>query len=786
MRVGNIHLLSYLGQREGRIIFFVREQLPDPCISMEKIAGAVFCSGTESGGRNGSPSGGIPAIEGQWTSLDFWTEHFGELKNFSGARCAVFISPLSSIPSIAERKLKGLGIEEIIYSDGGEWFHLGLESSGKTGRLAPLLQKAGACLRSVRLFIPKLILKAFSEDLRSSGTAVFSRDNGRCFLVQLPKFAESGDRSGDNRSRLAFFEEQTLLLPHQLHEIIRKIGSGAYAHWEHELYFSTTDNSDPNCNLRRYRLINVSGKLAWIRFFLWIFPKAKLLPKFQDDDDYDPSFDSFPAAPAAEIGIWDKKGVRITGTRLKIEREVRRIADEDPPRGIQLTTGRTAGISMFIGSLAAGGSERQLSYLVRGLAARGAKVKVLSKKITDPSSMHYFPVLEQAGVEHSYYDSVHPDFNVADQIRAGDLRIIELMEFIPPEFSREVFAAYSQIIVDRPRIVHCWLDSTNIIGGIAALLAGVDKIILSTRSFNPSMTPHLCFDWFKPWYRILARSRRVSFIANSSAGAQSYADWLKIPRQRFQVIYNGLDYEIFSPVSPDDVARFRHSLGIEGKKVVLGVLRLSAEKCPLLLVEAVAQLVRDNPDVVGLHVGEGVMQREMEEAVARFGLQNKLLLLGRRQDIPLIMSASDLLMLTSYVEGFPNVLMEAQSLGCPVISTRVGGAPEVVVEGKTGFLAQRNDPQDLAAKAAMILSDDALRSEMSRNGRSWVFENFSVEKMIDRTAAFYGQAGGGLTGRPIFDPQLRAAGEEDSAADRKVANGIGRVSYGTEEPNTNQ
>jgi glycosyltransferase involved in cell wall biosynthesis len=112
---------------------------------------------------------------------------------------------------------------------------------------------------------------------------------------------------------------------------------------------------------------------------------------------------------------------------------------------------------------------------------------------------------------------------------------------------------------------------------------------------------------------------------------------------------------------------------------------------------------------------------------------------GHRTDVPEILQALDIFVLPSNWEGLPNAVLEAMAAGLPVVATRVGGVPEVVVEGQTGILVPPRDPNALADALLTLLRDPNLRRRMGQAGRQRVQEYFSVDQMVSKTETLYEQ-----------------------------------------------
>ena len=399
-----------------------------------------------------------------------------------------------------------------------------------------------------------------------------------------------------------------------------------------------------------------------------------------------------------------------------------------------------------IGSLGPGGAERQLCNVAVESARRGWNVKVLTTSDLVGANAHYLPLLEQGGVIARRAGSAfHPTLRET-VLRASEhlLQLPELPAFLLPhalDFSVELLA-------DPPDIVHAWLDLTNIWAGVAAMLTGVPVIVLSLRNMSPPRFPYLYQNWFKPWYSLLAASPHVSFINNSTAGAQDYAEWMGLPRERIRVITNGVDFESVQVPAPEAVAAMRNELAPGGGRLLLGVFRLSAEKQPMVFFEVARRALTDFDDLSVVVVGSGPLRDELESAIAAHGLGARFRVLAHRRDIHTVIAASDLLLMTSRYEGTPNVVLEAQRLGHPVVGTRAGGTSEAIDDHRTGRLLAVDDVDGLADAVHELLANDELRARMGSAGPDFVAARFGLQRMIDETLAFYDEHAGDFTATP--------------------------------------
>lgn len=397
---------------------------------------------------------------------------------------------------------------------------------------------------------------------------------------------------------------------------------------------------------------------------------------------------------------------------------------------------RALRISHLIGGLGPGGAERQLCYLLRGLAQRGFyRQTLVSFYPLTGANGHYAPLLDGVDIDRR----VMPHPFACDQ---------EPFDRIPARLRYGVYAAYRWFKEHPADIVHAWMDYSAIIGGVGALLAGVPRIVLSSRNLCPLRFPYIYAYWYRPWYELLAKSPRVHFLNNSTAGAADYADWLGFSASRFTVIRNAVDANAYQTASREAVDAFRAELGLSpGAPLVAGIFRLSDEKRPLLFVEVLKRLLAEVPGARVVHTGMGPREDVFRQALDKAGLSGRVTLLGRREDIPTLLGATTALLLTSRFEGTPNVLLEAQLCGCPVVTTRAGGAPDCLLPGRTGFLHESDDVQGMADSLALLCRDAPQRQAMGRQAARFVREHFSIERVMDQHIEFYAKvANSGASG----------------------------------------
>jgi glycosyltransferase involved in cell wall biosynthesis len=165
--------------------------------------------------------------------------------------------------------------------------------------------------------------------------------------------------------------------------------------------------------------------------------------------------------------------------------------------------------------------------------------------------------------------------------------------------------------------------------------------------------------------------------------------------------------------------------------------RLSPEKGHQLLVEAVPFVLERFPSVGFVIAGDGPLESALRGQIASRGLVDRVVLLGFRDDFDKVLPALDVMVLPSYTEGLPNVVLEAMAAGVPVVASAVGGTPELVQEGQTGLLCPPGDVQTLVKKLVSVLSSKETRDKLANAGRRLVNEEFSFEDQAQKYLAFF-------------------------------------------------
>jgi glycosyltransferase involved in cell wall biosynthesis len=207
---------------------------------------------------------------------------------------------------------------------------------------------------------------------------------------------------------------------------------------------------------------------------------------------------------------------------------------------------------------------------------------------------------------------------------------------------------------------------------------------------------------------------------------------------KIKVIRNGLFCTEDGEFAAQHAAALRAHYGISRDALVVGgMFRFYPEKQPLIWLEAAGRVAEMQPNIHFMLFGDGLMRAAMIEKVRMLGLENRFHFCGVVSPATYALSACNLVLLTSVGEGTPNVLLEAQSLGLPVVTTDAGGAPEAVLDGVTGYVMRKGGPEEIADAVLRILQDPEFCTAVRRHGPVFIEERYGMDRMIEETLRLY-------------------------------------------------
>ncbi len=297
----------------------------------------------------------------------------------------------------------------------------------------------------------------------------------------------------------------------------------------------------------------------------------------------------------------------------------------------------------------------------------------------------------------------------------------------------------------RVQVVHTHNNLPLIYGAPAGKLAGA--IVVHSKHGEHLATGR------RLWLRRLAATAADAYVAVSPTTAAVAREHRECPEAKLTVIANGTDLSRF-PAPAEAAAAARASIGVGPEARLIGTVgRMVPEKNHALFLRALAPLL--GPSLKLVLVGDGQLRSELEAQRSALANQEHVIFSGMRRDVPDLLAAFDVFVLSSATEGLPVVLLEAMASKLPVVSTAVGGIPDVVPEG-AGVLVPPHDEAALRGAVEALLDDAARARAMGERARAEALETMSVERMAEAYAALYGRVlrrrKGGAAARASVSP----------------------------------
>jgi glycosyltransferase involved in cell wall biosynthesis len=363
---------------------------------------------------------------------------------------------------------------------------------------------------------------------------------------------------------------------------------------------------------------------------------------------------------------------------------------------------------MFVSTaLTYGGAEQQVVYLATGMRRRGWDVTVVS--MTTPEA--HVENLRAAGVEVVSLD-----------MRPG----------LPDP--RAALALRRHFRVTRPMVVHSHMVHANLLARVARI--GTSVPVLVSTAHNIKEGPR----WREIAYRLTDPLTDLTTNVSRAAVAR-YIDVGVAPARKMRYVPNGIDLGRFSS-APGDRERVRAELEVGERPLLLSVGRFEPAKDHAGLLRAFDALRRKLPEALLLLVGKGDLLPEVQRQADALGLADSVRFLGTRDDMPALMNASDVFVMSSVWEGLPLVLLEASSVGLPIVATDVGGNAEIVGHEESGLIVPAGDPGALSAALERVLGapiDE--RRRMGALGRLRIEAEYDIERTLDAWEAIYAELG---------------------------------------------
>jgi len=271
----------------------------------------------------------------------------------------------------------------------------------------------------------------------------------------------------------------------------------------------------------------------------------------------------------------------------------------------------------------------------------------------------------------------------------------------------------------RPDVLLCHGYKANLLGRVAARRQHIPVVAVS-RGWTRENWKVRVYEALDRWHL-----RHMDRVVAVSAAQAAKVRACGVPSERVLVIHNAIDPERFAGPDPTYRAKLLRYFRRPRTRIVGAAGRFSPEKGFDVLVAAAAKVVSEDDTVGFLLFGEGPCKASLVKQIHAAGLSRSFVLSGFRADLDRFFPFLDLLVLPSYTEGLPNVVLEAFAARVPVVATAVGGTPEVVSDGVNGFLVPPGDADVLAGRILAALADEDRRLEMGLRGHKRICEDFT-------------------------------------------------------------
>jgi glycosyltransferase involved in cell wall biosynthesis len=327
--------------------------------------------------------------------------------------------------------------------------------------------------------------------------------------------------------------------------------------------------------------------------------------------------------------------------------------------------------------------------------------------------------------------SMLPPGAYVDELEAAGICVYDLRMRRKVPDPRAVLRLASIVRRERPLVVHAHMIHANLLARITRLFVETPVLVCTAHSINEGgLLREIAYRLTDPLADLTTQV--------SEAGRQRYIQVGAAPPHKIVSIPNGIDTSRFQP-NPTVRQAVREQLGCAPEAFVwLTVGRLEPVKNHRELIQAFCEVVSEYPHARLLIAGQGPLHPVLEQQIAASGLGTHVRLLGIRRDIPELLNAADAFVLPSLWEGMSNALLEAAAAALPMVATNIGGNPEIVLDGVSGFLVPPSEPASLKVAMGRLMGiPKEQRLGMGLAGRAHVVQNFDLERVVDRWEALY-------------------------------------------------
>lgn len=385
----------------------------------------------------------------------------------------------------------------------------------------------------------------------------------------------------------------------------------------------------------------------------------------------------------------------------------------------------------ILNRLAVGGPVLNATYLTRYLAPDFETLLVVGEKEDHEQSAEY--LASQLGISYITIPGMGRSINPA-----GD--------YLAYQKLKKLIKTY------KPDIVHTHAAKPGALGRLAASAAKVPAIVHTFHGhvfhsyFNRAKTR-----FFINTERYLGRKSHAIIAISEQQKRELVHDFRIAPEEKFRVVPLGFDLDRFQQSREEKRHRFRTEFSVDDDTIAIGIVgRLVPIKNHYLFLKAFNHVLKNaGKKVKGFIIGDGETRQDLENVAREVGISyttekdpdhsQPLVFTSWRSDVDVINAGLDIVCLTSFNEGTPVSLIEAQAANKPVVSTRVGGIADIVVEGETALLSDIQDSETFSDNLLRLVQDDELRERMGISSHHHIMDRYSYQRLMNNMSELYYQ-----------------------------------------------
>lgn len=371
----------------------------------------------------------------------------------------------------------------------------------------------------------------------------------------------------------------------------------------------------------------------------------------------------------------------------------------------------------------------RIAFVLPALRMGGAEqvVRLLAKEM-----MSRHEVMVVAAFDGGPMQSVFEEDGIPLVVRKASRRITNPVTWML-SLAESVVQLKDIFVSFAPDIINLHLMGPEIDVLLASRMAGTHNVVVTIHNTYPLFSSKRLLD------RIKCLRLRISYAVFRAviAVSEEVRDWAVchkiIHAEDVFVVRNGIDLTTIVDCGHGASLRNRHGIPAESF-VFINVASLTPKKGHTILLEAIAQLPNDaRAGCLFLLVGDGPEQKRLKEQASALGIQQRVLFLGVRHDVPELLASSDVFVIASHYEGISLALLEAMATGLPIVSSLVAGSTLLIRDGVNGFLVRSNDPTSLSRRLLYCIQHPEQIRRFGWAARSTVLERFGVEQMVQST-----------------------------------------------------